>query len=141
MSAEQTVLIAEDDADEAFLLMEAFRQAKLDHRLVWVRSGQEVLDYLSGKRLYDEPRKNAMPDLMVLDLRMPGIGGDGVLKWLQGEQGLKVPVVVLTSAMSEADEVRSRELGAKGYYVKPLDFNELVRLVRELDARWLKGEK
>jgi DNA-binding response OmpR family regulator len=138
MSAKLTVLIAEDDPDEAFLLMEAFRHAHLEHRHVWVRDGHQVLAYLSGKPPYAERGENPTPDLVLLDLRMPGLGGHEVLRHLQGQTAMQVPVVVLSSSVLPWDEAQSRELGAAAYYVKPLDFTELVRLVRELDVRWLK---
>jgi len=139
MSAKKTVLIAEDDADDAVLLQEAFRYAKLDHQAVWVKDGQEVLDYLCGKPPYDGRRQNPAPDLLILDLKMPRLDGYGVLRWLRGQPAVRIPVVVLGSSVFEADKERTRELGAKEHYLKPLGFDDLVRLVMELDARWLRG--
>src|SRR5215475_14358650 len=114
------VLVAEDDPADVFLLERAFSRAGVAASLHFVRDGQEAIDYLGGEHRYDNREEFPLPHLMLLDLKMPRLGGFDVLGWLRGQPGLKrLLVTVLTSSSQPEDINRSYDLGANSYLVKP----------------------
>lgn len=132
-----TVLLAEDDPDDAFLVKRAFSKAQLPHAIVHVVDGQQTIDFLTGAPPFQPPA--ALPDLLLLDLKMPRMDGFEVLRWLQSMPQFKsIPAVVLSSSDHEADIRQARALGAADYFRKPGDPAELVRLVCTVNERWLK---
>jgi CheY-like chemotaxis protein len=132
------ILLAEDDENDIALMQRGFRQAKVPNPLFFVRDGQEVVDYLAGKGKYAQRDKHPMPRLLLLDLKMPGMGGFDVLAWLRTQPKFNtLPVVVLTSSNLQADIDRSRELGVYDYRVKPQSFDDLVRLLDDVRSCWL----
>jgi CheY-like chemotaxis protein len=127
------ILLAEDNENDAFLLVRAVKRAGIIGEVKRVRDGQETIDYLQAM---DAPH---MPDLLLLDLNMPRRNGFDVLTWLKERPALKqFPVVVLSSSALDMDIQKARDLGAEGYEVKPNDFDGLVRIVSALNERWLK---
>jgi len=115
MRAKKTVLIAEDDADDVFLLQRAFSKAGINANLQFASDGEEAIRYL----LSADQQENPIPDLLLLDLKMPKLTGFDVLTWLQEHPGLaaKIPVVVLTGSIHPADMRRAKELGAVGFEI------------------------
>ncbi len=139
MAANAPILLAEDDDNDIFFLKRALQTAGLRNPLTVARNGQEAIDYLT-RVLNPPPRsKEKTPGLVLLDLKMPLLDGFDVLKWLKSKPELKsMPVVVLSSSAHEADITRARDLGAADYRVKPSEFQNLVKIVRELHSQWLK---
>jgi len=138
MNVPKTVLVAEDDASDAFLLQRAFETAGLSCSLLRVTDGQEALDYLSGAKGYSDRQKYPLPDLLLLDLKMPRMGGFEVLHWLQRSREFSLlPTVVLSSSGLDEDRAKAHKLGSRAYYVKPTAFSDLVSLVLEMNAKWL----
>jgi len=136
-----TVLLAEDDLNDAFLVRRAFKKADLPHRLVHLLDGQQAIEYLSGAALDGTAITPGRPDLLLLDLKMPKVGGFEVLAWLQQRPELKsMPVVVLSSSDHESDVRQARALGAADYFRKPGDPSELIGIVRTLHERWLSAD-
>jgi len=132
------VLVAEDDSNDVFLLRHAFEEAGVHCPMIAVEDGQEAINYLSGQPPYCDRGRYPMPRLLLLDLKMPAINGFELLAWLQTRPELKdLPAIVLSSSNQETDISRARELGARDYLVKPSVLNDLVRLVEQLQARWL----
>ena len=132
------VLIAEDDANDVFLLRRAFQKLGLNHPLVVVHNGQEAIDYLSNNGGEANRGNKAGPALLFLDLKMPMLDGFDVLAWLQGRPSTpKLPVIVLTSSNQEKDVQRALEMGADEYHVKPQQFEELMQIVDKVQHRWL----
>ena len=132
------VLIAEDDASDIFLLKRAFAMAQVPATLHFVRDGQEAIDYLEGGAAYNNRAEYPLPDLMILDLKMPRLNGFDVLKWLRGQPGLKrLLVTVLTSSDQPDDINRAYDLGANSYLLKPHNSNELSELVGQVKRYWL----
>lgn len=121
-----TILIADDSVDDIFFLSRAFEQSGLDCSLVSVSDGNQAIAYLSKQ----------MPNLLILDLKMPKVGGFEVLQWIKNKPHLhNLPVVVLSSSYLEQDRKRARELGATDYMVKTADEVDLKRIVRDLHSR------
>jgi CheY-like chemotaxis protein len=133
-----TVLLAEDEESDAMILKTAFKLAVDAHRMVTVPDGQELVEYLSGDGRYSDRSLFPLPALIILDLKMPRMNGFDVLAWLQTKPDLQViPAVVLSSSPSELDVNRARQLGAREYFTKPFGFNEVVKLVRQIQTKWL----
>jgi CheY-like chemotaxis protein len=134
----QTVLVADDDDNDAFFLERAFKHAKIANPLCRVVDGEEAIVYLSGGGKYADREKYPVPCLLLLDLKMPRKNGFEVLEWIRGQPGLKrLPVVVLTSSREDPDINRAYELGANTYLVKPVQFEGLADMMKTLTLYWL----
>ena len=132
------LLLVEDSADDAFMMQRALRQAGIAQRVIHLKDGEEAVNYLSGTPPYEDRDKFPVPMLVLLDLKMPRLSGLEVLTWLQGRPELtQVPVVVLTGSVRTEDRNEAEKRGAVGYQVKPVVFDDLVEMVREMNARWL----
>lgn len=127
------ILLAEDNENDAELTLRALRKRNLANHVVWVKDGAAALDYLLG------PAASApLPKVVLLDLKMPKVDGLEVLRRLRGEERTKlIPVVVLTSSHEEADIVKSYELGANSFIVKPVEFDSFSEAVAQLGLYWL----
>ena len=134
-----TILLAEDDENDVFLFRRALEKANLNPQVFHVADGQEAVDYLSGREPYSDRDRFPLPDLVLLDLKMPRLDGFEVLAWVRGQAGMcQPPMVIFSSSDHERDRAEARRLGAAGYHRKPGDPAELVWLVQEFYNRWLK---
>jgi CheY-like chemotaxis protein len=118
MNTQSIFLLVEDNEDDVFFMQRAFQQAGVHNPLHVVRNGEEAIEYLSGQNDYSDRERYPLPDLIFLDLKMPGVNGFEVLKWMR-EQSLKLPVAVLTSSPEEIDRQLAFDLGAECYLLKP----------------------
>ncbi|MCU7924183.1 MAG: response regulator [Candidatus Thiodiazotropha sp. (ex Dulcina madagascariensis)] len=138
MSKSATILLIEDNRMDVELTLDAFRQARLANRVEVAASGQQALDYLFGMDQYADRGKHPIPDLILLDLKMPGIDGFEVLKRLKSKPPLKrIPVTILTSSREQGDRALSYDIGANSYLVKPVSFAGFVDVVRQIGDYWL----
>jgi len=136
MKALRRILIAEDNAADLELTIEALRQSRLVNPVDTVRDGVEVVDYLLRRGPWAD-RPPGDPVVVLLDLKMPRMDGIEVLRAVKGDERLRrIPVVMLTSSRQETDLVRSYELGVNAYVVKPVAFDEFLSAVRELGTFW-----
>ena len=132
----QSILLAEDNANDAELTLEALRGYRVVNDIIVVRDGAEALDYLYRRRRFVE-RSPENPGLILLDLKMPKIDGLEVLRQVKGDTNLRtVPVVVLTSSREEQDLLRSYDLGVNAYVVKPVNFPDFMEAVKLLGGFW-----
>ncbi len=132
------ILLIEDNRMDVELILDAFREARLGNQIHIARNGQEALDYLFGQGEYADRQAYPLPDLILLDLKMPGIDGHEVLRRVKGTPGLKrLPVVVLTSSREEGDRALSYDSGANSYLVKPVSFEGFLEVVRQVADYWL----
>ena len=137
MNEGQFILLAEDDPNDVLLLERAFRKAGLGECLRVVCDGEQAVDYLAGRGTYADRERFPLPFMLLLDLKMPGIDGFGVLQWLRAQPALKqLLVVVLTSSNLQADVDRAYGLGANSYLIKPIEFEEMVGLILRFEAYW-----
>ena len=136
MSAKHTTILhVEDDPNDVVLLEHAFRKAGVDFDLQAVHDGDQAMAYLRGNANYSDRARYPLPQLILLDLKMPRVGGFEVMAWLRQEERLRnLPIVVLTSSNHDADIKRAFELGAKSYLVKPVGFEALVDLVKTISS-------
>jgi two-component system response regulator len=132
----KTILLVEDNPDDVQLARRAFRTCQAAAELVVAGDGQEALDYLLPESGSGEmPR---LPTLVLLDLKLPRIHGWEVLKRIRAtERVRRLPVVVLSSSTEQQDIARSYDLGANSYIRKPVDFDQFVEAVRQLERYWL----
>jgi CheY-like chemotaxis protein len=136
------MLLVEDNPDDVFLFTRALNKAKRPHPLYVVTSGREAIDYLSGKGKYDDRDTFPLPELVMLDLKMPLISGFEVLQWIRGDGVARlIPVIVLSSSALTEDVNRAYALGANAYMVKPADATALERLIQTISDFWYAGEK
>jgi len=130
------ILLVEDNPTDAELTMRALRKKNLANNLVWVTDGAEALEFIYCKDRY-EGRRNGTPKLILLDLKLPKVGGIEVLRDLKANAKTRaVPVVVLTSSQEERDIVESYQLGVNSYIVKPVDFGKFLDMVSEVGLYW-----
>lgn len=130
------ILLVEDDPKDIELALEALGSHNLMNEVIVVEDGPSALDYLRRKGNY-ALRAQGHPAIILLDLKLPKQDGFEVLKAIRGDESLRlIPVVILTSSAEERDLVRSYQLGANGYVVKPLDFKEFVTVVASLGVFW-----
>src|SRR4051812_3913218 len=120
MPLRKAILIAEDSEEDSEILKRAFKTTGANVPLLFVRDGQEAMDYLSGDGEYADRTAHPLPRLILLDLKMPRADGFDVLHWMQTQPKLKLlPVTVLTSSNFDRDVDRAYGLGANSYLVKP----------------------
>jgi CheY-like chemotaxis protein len=132
------VLAVEDAEDDALLLRRAFDKAGLNHLMVRVANGKVAVDYLAGNGPWADRAEYPLPQLILSGLHMSVLDGFDLLMWLGTRPTLKhIPLVVLTSSECPSDEEKARQLGAAGYLVKPVGFEELTELVVQIHRRWL----
>jgi two-component system response regulator len=132
------ILLVEDNQMEVVLTLDAFQEACLDNKVQVVRNGEYALKYVLGEDEYADRKKYPLPDLILLDLKLPGISGHDVLARLKSTPTLKrIPIVVLTSSKEEGDLEMSYDRGANSYLVKPITFDGFLETVREIGKYWL----
>ncbi len=132
------ILLVEDNRMDVELLLDAFREVRLGNKIHVVRNGQEALDYLFGHGEYADRQEYPLPDLMLLDLKLPGIDGHEVLRQVKETPGLKrLPVIVLTSSKEQGDRALSYDSGANSYLVKPVSLDGFLEMTRQITDYWL----
>jgi two-component system, response regulator len=138
MNRSNFILLVEDNADDVELTLRAFRKSKILNEIVVVRDGVEALDYLFGTGTHAGRDPKTNPEVILLDLKLPKIGGLDVLRRLRtDEHTRRIPVVVLTSSNEERDILTSYDLGANSFVRKPVDFAQFVEAARQLGLYWL----
>jgi CheY-like chemotaxis protein len=136
------ILIADDSDDDITVIRRALKRASVPNPLFAVKSGEEVIAYLKGEGRYSNRDEYPLPDLLLLDLKMPGIDGFDVLRWIRQQPGLSsMRIVVLTASDHMRDVNLAYQLGANSFMVKPGDFENYVELGKTLATYWLRQSK
>jgi CheY-like chemotaxis protein len=137
-----TILLAEDDPDDQYLINEALEENQLNTRLYTVSDGEELLDYLNRRGKYQDSQKWPMPNLILLDLNMPRKDGREALREIKADPKLRqIPVVALTTSHAEDDVVTTYESGVSGYITKPVSFTGLREVMKAIDLYWFHVTK
>lgn len=132
------ILLVEDNPDDELLAIRALKKNNIMNEVVVARDGAEALDYLFGTGAYENRDTSVMPQVILLDLKLPKIDGLGVLKRLREDERTKLlPVVVLTSSKEDKDLNESYRLGANSYIRKPVDFIQFTEAIKQLGLYWL----
>jgi len=136
--ASKTILLVEDNPDDEALTVRALKSSNIMNSVVVARDGLEALDYLHGSGAYAGRDVNDLPQVVLLDLKLPKIDGLEVLKRLRAEPLTELlPVIILTSSKEEQDLINGYKLGANSYVRKPVDFAQFSEAVRQLKLYWL----
>ena len=132
------ILLVEDNTDDVLLTLRALQQANILNEVIIARDGQEAVEYLTGEGQYEGRDTSNSPVVVLLDLKMPRMGGLEFLRRIRSIKSLKLlPVVILTSSKEEQDICESYNLGANSYIQKPVDFDQFVQAIRTLGLYWL----
>ncbi len=135
---DKIIMLVEDNARDEELTLRALKRSNVMNPLVVTRDGAEALDYLFARGAHAGRAPDALPQVVLLDLKLPKVDGLEVLTAMRADaRTAVVPVVVLTSSVAEADVVRSYKLGANSFVRKPVDFPQFVEAVRSLGIYWL----
>ena len=138
MSDDRIILLVEDNPRDEELTLRALRKSNVLNPVVIAHDGVEALDYLFARGAYADRDPAAMPQVVLLDLKLPKVDGLEVLRAMREAPATRLlPVVVLTSSVEEQDLIRSYALGANSYVRKPVDFVEFIEAVRQLGLYWL----
>lgn len=130
-----SILLVEDDPGDQKLIKTSLKNQKVANELSVVSSGEEGMDYLYGRAKFSD--KPPLPDLILLDLNMPGMGGKEFLRRIKDDDGLKqIPVVILTTSDSEKDILESYKLQASGYVKKPVTLEEFKHVMKRIKEYW-----
>ena len=135
---DKIILLVEDNPDDELLTLRALRKNNVLNKVVVARDGVEALDYLFGTGRYSGRDTAAMPQLILLDLKLPKIDGLEVLKRLRADERTRLlPVVILTSSREEQDMLDGYGFGANIYVRKPVNFEQFVQAIEQLKLYWL----
>lgn len=133
------ILLVEDNPDDELLMLRALKKSHITNKVVVAHDGVEALDYLFGTEPSQSRDTAVMPEIIVLDLKLPKVDGLEVLRRLRANPKTRlIPVIVLTSSDEEQDVISSYENGANSYIRKPVSFAEFLDTARQLGIYWLK---
>lgn len=132
------ILLVEDNPDDVKLTLRALKKNNILNKVVVVEDGVEALDYLHGTGRFAGRDLSDMPQLILLDLKMPKLDGLEVLQRIREDERTRIlPVVILTTSSEDKDRIESYKLGANSYIRKPVDFNQFLEAVQQLGLYWL----
>jgi CheY-like chemotaxis protein len=135
---EKIILLVEDNSDDEALTLRALKKNNITNDVVVARDGVEALEYLFGTGKYSGRNLNVMPQVVLLDLKLPKVDGFEVLRQLRANVRTKLlPVVILTTSNEESDRINGYGLGANSFVRKPVEFDRFIEAVRQLGLYWL----
>jgi two-component system response regulator len=136
--AEKMILLVEDNPDDEELTLRALKKNNISNKVSVVRDGAEALDFLFYTGAYAERDPHEVPQVILLDLKLPKVDGMEVLRRIRSDERTNLlPVVILTSSKEEQDLIEGYKQGANSYIRKPVDFNQFMEAVRQLGLYWL----
>ena len=134
----KVILLVEDNPKDEALTLRALKKSNVANEVVVARDGVEALDYLFGTGMHAGRDMSVMPQLVLLDLKLPKVDGLQVLQKIRsGEHTRRLPVVIFTSSNEEEDMINSYNLGANSYVRKPVEFEQFLEATRQLGLYWL----
>lgn len=135
---DKTILLVEDNPDDEVLTLRALKRNNILNDVIVVRDGAEALDYLFARGVHSGRDASKLPEVVLLDLKLPKLDGLEVLRRIRSEPlTRRLAVVILTSSNEERDIIAGYDLGANSYIRKPVDFNQFMEAVRQLGIYWL----
>jgi two-component system response regulator len=136
--ADKVILLVEDNADDELLTLRALKKNNIRNEVVVARDGNEALDYLFGTGVHFGRDLSVMPQIILLDLKLPKVDGFEVLNRVRASEITKfLPVVILTTSNEDQDRIRGYDLGANSFVRKPVEFEKFIEAVRQLGLYWL----
>jgi len=135
---EKPILLVEDNPDDEVLTLRALKKNNIRNEVIIVRDGEQALHYLFGEGAYAGRDVTQMPQVVLLDLKLPKISGLEVLRRLRATERTRfLPVVILTTSNEDQDRLQGYSLGANSYVRKPVEFDRFIEAVRQLGLYWL----
>jgi len=135
---DKVILLVEDNADDELLTLRALKRNNIRNEVVVARDGNQALDYLFGTGLHSGRDLSVMPQIILLDLKLPKVDGFEVLNRVRASEMTKfLPVVILTTSNEDQDRIRGYDLGANSFVRKPVEFEKFIEAVRQLGLYWL----
>lgn len=135
MNENGPILLVEDDRVDVMAVKRSVKELKINNPLVIATNGEEALDYLNN-------RQNPLPAIILLDINMPKMNGIEFLRMVKRDERLRrLPVVVLTTSQEDQDRFESFDLGASGYMLKPVDYEQFVDVVRTIHTYWSLSQR
>ena len=135
---ESIILLVEDNPDDEALTLRALKKNNIRNEVVVARDGVEAVDYLFGTGAHAGPDLSALPQVVLLDLKLPKMDGFEVLERIRSSEATKLlPVVILTTSNEDQDRIRGYGLGANSFVRKPVEFDKFIEAVRQLGLYWL----
>jgi two-component system response regulator len=135
---DKVILLVEDNADDELLTLRALKKNNIRNEVVVARDGNEALDYLFGTGVHSGRDLSVMPQIILLDLKLPKVDGFEVLNRVRASEITKfLPVVILTTSNEDQDRIRGYDLGANSFVRKPVEFEKFIEAVRQLGLYWL----
>ena len=135
---DKVILLVEDNADDELLTLRALKKNNIRNEVVVARDGNQALDYLFGTGLHSGRDLSVMPQIILLDLKLPKVDGFEVLNRVRASEMTKfLPVVILTTSNEDQDRIRGYDLGANSFVRKPVEFEKFIEAVRQLGLYWL----
>lgn len=132
------ILLVEDNPDDEALTVRALKKNNIKNALVVAHDGTEALDYLFGRGKYEGRDTRSMPQVILLDLKLPKLDGFDVLRAIRADERTRLlPVVILTTSNEEQDRINGYGLGANSYIRKPVEFGSFIEAVKQLGLYWL----
>ena len=132
-----TILLVEDEENDAFLLKRAFKKNNILNPVHWVKDGLEALAYLKGEGEYADRALYPFPEVLMVDLKMPRMSGLELLAWIRDNADFRViPTIIMTSSREDSDIAKAYTLGANAYMIKPSDFDTLAKMVQSTHEFW-----
>jgi DNA-binding response OmpR family regulator len=139
-SKTQVILLVEDDPNDKLFFERALRDDEPHINLQIVSDGEQAISYLKGDPPYDNREKHPLPQLMILDLKLPRRSGHEVLGWIKGQSNVKtLPVVIFSSSDQLSDIEQAYELGANSYLVKPVGYENLTDTIQTIRKYWVEN--
>lgn len=133
------ILVADDDVDDCEMIRDAFNESRLINDLHFVKDGEELMDYLNQSGRFKDRSEYPLPGLILLDLNMPKKDGREALKEIKSDGKLRqIPVIVLTTSKAEEDVFRTYNLGVNSFITKPVAFEALVQIMKDLGRYWFE---
>ncbi len=137
-TTDKVILLVEDNPDDQELALLAFKEANIPSKIIACNDGEEALDYLFATGPYADRDARILPEVMLLDLKLPKVDGFEVLKRVREDSRTKLlPVVVLTTSSEQKDLVESYQLGTNSYIRKPVDFGKFIEFAQQFGLYWL----
>lgn len=133
------ILIADDDAEDRMLILDALKESHLKNNIQYVENGEELIQYLQNKGKYSDENKYPIPGIILLDLNMPKKDGREALKEIKSNDKLKnIPIIILTTSKAEEDVLKTYNLGANSFITKPVTFIAMVEVMNTLKKYWFE---